>query len=323
MSGDLGLRSSIPASISAIKETPNLHVCLVGDADAIRSAISSYRYDKNRLSVLHADSVVSMNDKPTDALRNKKDSSMAVALELLRSGKADAVVSAGNTGALVAMACLSIGRLPGIKRPAICAPLPTKTGHCFVLDLGANIESGALELYQFALMGSALAEVLDGNSRARLGLLNIGSESVKGTQSIKDAGVQIQADNKLNYIGFVEGDEIFTGDVDVVVCDGFVGNVALKVCEGTASFISDRLAAQFRRNLYGLLLAVLAKPLLNRFMRDIDPDRYNGAALLGLNGVVVKSHGGSGVSSFRSAIRHAQHSSAGNLPARIQQLLSQ
>ncbi len=321
MSGDHGLRSSIPATVNALNLNSALHILLVGDEPAITLALASEKFDSTRLSVHHAPDVVAMDDQPSRTLRSKKKSSMYIALELLRDGIVSAVVSAGNTGALVAMSCVVLTRLPGIKRPAICAPVPAVNGHTFLLDLGANVECDAQQLHHFAQMGSALCRVLDGSESPRVGLLNIGSELTKGTATIRDAAELISADSRLNYCGFIEGGDLFSADVDVVVCDGFAGNVALKVCEGTASFIASQLRARFKKNLYGMFVGLLARPVITAFQRDINPDRYNGAALLGLNGIVVKTHGSSGAQGFQSAIRQAARAVRNDLQAQIEKQL--
>lgn len=318
MGGDFGLRSSIPASLAALSENPSLHLFLVGDQDAIAAALSGKRYDSSRLDIVHSQSIVTMDEKPSVAVRKKRDSSMALSLELLRDHKASAVVSAGNTGALVAMGCIMIERLSGIHRPAICAPIPSRAGHTYMLDLGANIECDAQELYQFAVMGSALASILDNKPSPRIAVLNIGEELQKGKDDLRDAAALIEQDQTLNYVGFVEGGDVLGDAADVIVCEGFVGNVAIKVCEGTAKFIGEGLVAQFKQTAYGRLLGMAAKPLLRSFRQQINPERHNGAALLGLKGVVVKSHGRSGVISFQNAIRHAIQASELNLPKQIE-----
>jgi glycerol-3-phosphate acyltransferase PlsX len=323
MSGDHGLHSSIPASVNALNENSELHLVLVGDRIAIAAALAEFRYDSSRLSVHHAPDVVAMDDEPASTLRHKKNSSMYIALQLLRDGDVAGVVCAGNTGALVAMSCVLLERLPGIRRPAICAPIPAEGGYTLMLDLGANVECSAQQLHQFAVMGASLSKLIDDRVSPRVGLLNIGAELMKGTVEVREAAELLKADVSLNYIGYIEGGDIFSDHVDVVVCDGFTGNVALKVCEGTANFIGQQLTLSFKRTLYGLLAGVLVKPLLSAFQRQIDPERYNGAALLGLNGVVVKSHGGSGPASFQSAIRQAARAVRTKLPEQIAEQLSQ
>ena len=225
MGGDVGLRSTIPASILALNENSQLHITLVGDEPAIRQQLEKARFDSPRLTVHHAPDVVPMDEKPAQALRSRPQSSMAVALELLRDGKVGGVLSAGNTGALVAMSCIIVQRLEGVRRPAICAAIPADNHHTYMLDLGANVQCGAEELRQFAVMGSALASSIDGLESPRLGLLNIGEELIKGTPVLQEAAQMLEGDAALNYIGFIEGGDIFSARVDVVVCDGFVGNI--------------------------------------------------------------------------------------------------
>ncbi len=317
MGGDFGLRSTIPASILALNENSELHITLVGDEPAIRAALADSRAPLDRLSIVHAPDVVLMEDKPASALRTKRQSSMAIALELLRDGQVSAVLSAGNTGALVAMSCIIVQRMDGIRRPAICAPIPSDHHHTFMLDLGANVECSAEELRQYAVMGSALCSVVDGNAQPRVGLLNIGEELIKGTALMQDTAALLNEEPRLNYVGFVEGGDIFGSEVDVVVCDGFVGNIALKVSEGTASFINRTLRAQLRETLLGRLVGLLLLPVLKRFQKRHDPRHYNGAVLLGLKGVVVKSHGSSDEKGFLAAIQQAARAVGQDLPARI------
>ncbi len=321
MGGDFGLRSSIPASILALNENSALHITLVGNEPAVREALVGTDVDFSRLSIVHAPDVVAMDDKPSQALRGKRQSSMAIALELLRDGQVAAVLSAGNTGALVAMGCVIVQRLDGVRRPAICAPLPSDQHHTYMLDLGANVECSAEELRQFAVMGSALCASVDGVATPRVGLLNIGEELTKGTQLLKEAAALLRDDSRLNYIGFVEGGDIFGDRVDVVVCDGFAGNIALKVSEGAASYINRTLRKQLRESLWGRLAGLLLLPVLRRFQRRHDPRHYNGAVLLGLNGLVVKSHGSSDVAAYLAAIRQTTRALGQNLPKRIAEQL--
>lgn len=323
MGGDFGLRSTVPASVLALNENSDLHLTLVGDQAAIEEALRRHRYDPSRLDIIHAKDSVAMDEKPVVALRHKRESSMAIALELLRDGNVAAVVSAGNTGALVAMGCFIVERMANVRRPAICAPIPSDDGHTYMLDLGANTECSALELAQFAVMGAALARVIDGREAPRVGVLNIGAELIKGTQNVRDAGELIAANPRLNYVGFVEGGDIFTGRADVVVCDGFVGNVALKVSEGTASFIGRQLRAQLSASSLGKLIGVLLKPVVARVQRANDPRRYNGAVLLGLKGLVIKGHGGSDAASLLITLRQASRAVKYDLLNQIAALLDE
>jgi glycerol-3-phosphate acyltransferase PlsX len=321
MGGDHGLRVSLPAALASLQQFPHLHVALVGAADAIRRELDSAPDLGARISVVTAEQVVDMSEKPSAALRHKVRSSMRVALDLLAAKEVAAVVSAGNTGALMAMGAFALERLPGIDRPAICAAVPTRDGCCWLLDLGANVDCSPEQLHQFALMGAALA-ALDGAAPARVALLNIGAETSKGNTQVKAAAELLRADEQLNYVGFVEGDSLFRGGVDVAVCDGFVGNVALKVCEGTASLIADKLRAVLSASAPARLLALLARPTLRRLYAELDPQRYNGACLLGLQGIVVKSHGGSTAQGFERAIARAVSAVEQNLLGAIAQRLA-
>lgn len=247
---------------------------------------------------------------------------MRVAIDLLHQGQVDAVVSAGNTGALMAIGCVVLKTLPGIDRPAICSAIPSAAGFCHLLDLGANAATSAEQLYQFALLGSALASAVDGCERPRVALLNMGVEAGKGNDQVKMAAALMEADRHINYIGFLEGDKLFSGDADVVVADGFVGNVALKVCEGTANYIAQALREAFSRNLVSRLAGIIALPVLRKLYHRLDPQRYSGASFLGLRGIVVKSHGHSSVESFYHAILHARSEVSENMLARIEAMLA-
>lgn len=304
MGGDLGLRVSLPAVTQSLKLFPDIDFVLVGDGDAIRAALP--RVNSDRIDISHAPDVVAMSEKPSVALRRKRQSSMWVAIDLLHQAKVDAVVSAGNTGALMAIGCFLLGTMTGIARPAICSALPTVGGHCHLLDLGANVDSSAQQLYQFAIMAAALAAAIDSNPLPKIALLNIGEEAMKGNEQVKQAAKLIEADVDLNFIGFIEGDGLFSGDADIVVCDGFVGNVALKVCEGTAAHIRGVVKTQFGKNSLSRLAGAAAMPVLRRIYRILDPQQYNGASFLGLQGIVVKSHGNSSVESYIQAIAKAR-----------------
>ena len=245
-----------------------------------------------------------MHDEPALAIRKKKDSSMRVAIDLVNAGRAQAVVSAGNTGALMGTAKFVLKTVSGIDRPAICTTIPSMTGHTHMLDLGANVDCTAENLLQFAVMGSVLAEAVDNVARPRVGLLNIGSEAMKGNALVKEADALL-VNAPINYIGFVEGDDIYNGRADVVVCDGFVGNISLKTSEGVAKMISHFMKEEFTRTLYGKMAAIIAMPVLKAFRNRIDPRAYNGASMLGLNGIVIKSHGGADIFGFANAIEIA------------------
>jgi glycerol-3-phosphate acyltransferase PlsX len=306
MGGDVGPEVVVPAALRVLKRaSDSLRLILVGQEDVLQACLAKCHAQSDpRLLIRHASQLVSMDESPAQALRVKKDSSMRVAINLVKQGEADACVSAGNTGALMATARFVLKTLPGIDRPAICTTLPTVRGHTRVLDLGANVDSKAEHLLQFAVMGSVLAMV-NGIAQPRVGLLNIGEEEIKGNEQVKDAARLLAATHDLNYIGFVEGDGIFLDDVDVVVCDGFVGNVALKSSEGVAKLIRYFMTQEFKRNLLTRLAGLVALPVLRAFGHKIDPRRYNGASLLGLQGIVIKSHGSADDLAFANAIEVA------------------
>jgi len=275
-----------------------------------------------RISITHATQRVEMDDPPSRALRNKRDSSMRIAINLVKEGKADACVSAGNTGALMATARYVLKTLPGIDRPAIITALPNMQGTCtHVLDLGANIDTAPEHLFQFAVMGSVLTQAVDNLPNPRIGLLNIGQEEIKGNERVKEAAKLIASSSNINYIGFVEGDDIYKGNVDVVVCDGFVGNVALKTTEGVAKMISHYVKQSFTQNWLTRLAAIVSLPIINNLRNKIDPRRYNGASLLGLRGIVIKSHGSADILSFSYAIKEALVEVQKNVPSQIKQQL--
>jgi len=316
MGGDHGLPVTVPASIDALKQFSDIHIILVGKEDLINAELSKYQYDSSRVTVQHAEQIVEMDDLPSKALRNKKQSSMRIALNLVKEDQAQACVSAGNTGALMAVAKFVLKMLPDIERPAICTSMPTMKGHVHVLDLGANVGCTGNQLAQFAMMGSVLAQAVDDNHSPRVGLLNIGEEEIKGHQRIKDAHHLLQGTD-INYIGYSEGDDIFKGDVDVVACDGFDGNIALKASEGVAKMISFYLKSAFKKNLLTKLIALLAYPVLKSFKSKVDPGRYNGASLLGLRKIVIKSHGGADRSAYFHAIAEARLEVSKNVPELI------
>lgn len=322
MGGDQGLGVALPAALKALTEFSDVDLVLVGDKARIDSQFEPLGALASRVSILHAPDVVSMSDKPSFALRRKPQSSMRLAVDLLQSGEVDAVVSAGNTGALMAMGCYVLKTLPGIDRPAICSALPSALGRSYLLDLGANIECSADNLHQFAIMGAALSASVDAVESPRVALLNIGEEDIKGNEQVQLAAKLLEADAQLNYIGFIEGDDLFKDVAEVIVCDGFVGNVALKVCEGTADYIADIVQQQFRENILTRLVAKLALPILKRIYQKLDPQQYNGASFLGLQGVVVKSHGNSSADSFLAAIAQARKEVSSNMLATIDQRLA-
>ena len=326
MGGDFGPHRIVPASIACLAEFPSLHLVLVGQAPLIESLIAKCPgVDRARLRVEHAAESIDMGERPGQALRGKPDSSMRVALEVVRDGRAHACVSAGNTGALMALSRHVLKTLPGIDRPAMVAAIPTRSGVCHLLDLGANVDCSAEHLCQFAIMGAVAAQV-QGNPSPRVGLLNVGSEDTKGNQQVKQAAGMLEAVSGLNYVGFVEGDGLFRGDADVLVCDGFVGNILLKSSEGLVSMVAARLDALFRGSLLGRVAGILALPLLRRLRGELAPARHNGASFLGLQGIVVKSHGSADADGIKSAIRRAMIDVQANLPqqlsGRVAQLLS-
>jgi glycerol-3-phosphate acyltransferase PlsX len=305
MGGDHGPDVVIPAAVSALASHPTIKLILVGDQDVIKDTLKHHKADSDpRFIIHHASQRVEMDDAPASALRNKKDSSMRVAINLVKEGKADACVSAGNTGALMATAKFVLKTLPGIERPAIVSALPTMKGHTYVLDLGANVDSSAEQLVQFAIMGSVLAESIEGRKNPTIGLLNIGSEEMKGNERVKEAATLL-GKTDLNYAGFVEGDGLYRGEVDVVVCDGFVGNVALKSSEGVVHMMRHYLRQSFTRNIFTKMIGLIASPVLKHFSSQLDPRDYNGANFIGLNGIVIKSHGGADEVGFANAIHIA------------------
>ncbi len=321
MSGDHGPGITVPASLRALEKYPELKLILVGDQEILLKELAQHGGQlSSRLEVQHASQVVGMDEPPSSALRGKKDSSMRIAINLVKDEAARACVSAGNTGALMATARFVLKTLEGIDRPAIITALPTIRGHSHVLDLGANIDSPAEVLCQFAVMGSVLASAVDNNPSPTVALLNIGEEEIKGNEQVKEAAKLIAASG-LNYIGFVEGDDINKGTADVVVADGFVGNVALKTIEGVAKMISHFLKQEFKRNIFTKLAGLVAMPVLNALRRRIDPRAYNGASLVGLRGIVIKSHGSADEFSFTTAIGEAVREVEKNVPEKIREQL--
>lgn len=322
MGGDVGLDTTLAASITALNKHANISLILTGDESAIKAHRLYSKLSPSRVDIIHTTQIVEMDDQPSNVLRHKNDSSMWRAIELVRDGRAHACVSAGNTGALMASARFILKMLPGISRPAICATLPTLYGHVHWLDLGANVDSKPEQLEQFAVMGSELTRAVDNNPNPRVGLLNIGEEAIKGNDIVKETGKLLQ-NTPINYIGNVEGNDIFLKkDLDVVVCDGFVGNVALKAVEGIAKFIQKSLEKQYKRNLFTKLVALFSLPVLKRLKTDIDPRTYNGATLLGLQGIVVKSHGNADAFAFANAINIARLEASNGVLERIREQLT-
>ena len=305
MGGDHGPAVTVPASLQVLAESPDLQLFLVGDESLIQPLLAKASPAlRARLHISHTAEFVTMDDKVATALRVKKQSSMRLAVNAVRDGAAQACVSAGNTGALMAVSRFVLKTHPGIDRPAIMTALPTLTGHVHMLDLGANVDSSPHDLLQFAQMGALVAEALDGHARPRVGLLNIGEEEIKGNDLIKQTNELLRASD-LNYIGYVEGDGIFRGEAEVVVCDGFVGNIALKSSEGVAKMMSAKIKAQINRNLLTKFLGALAWPIWQGLRHELDPGRHNGASLVGLTGIVIKSHGSADASAFAHALRVA------------------
>ncbi|KPJ67787.1 MAG: phosphate acyltransferase [Coxiella sp. DG_40] len=318
MGGDYGVTVTVPAALSILKKYTNVQLILVGDEKQIKSQLGFFRRNK-RLSIHHASQQVAMDELPSKALRIKKDSSMRIAINLVKTGEAQACVSAGNTGALMVISRFVLKTLPNVDRPAIVTLFPTFNQNKVVrvLDLGANINSCADHLYQFAVMGSALTSALDDIEIPKIGLLNIGEEEIKGNDLVKQAAQLLSESRHINYIGYVEGNDIFKGIVDVVVCDGFVGNVTLKVIEGTAQLIAFYIKQEFKKNRYSHIAALTAYPVLKSLKKTLDPGRYNGASLLGLQGIVIKSHGSANIPSFANAIKEAILEVEKNIPLHI------
>ncbi len=320
MGGDQGLAVTVPAAVRSAALDPDTTLLLVGRSSEIDLALCGIdaRRAAGRLHVIHAEQQVEMHDPPAVALRTKRNSSMGIALQLVKTGQADACVSAGNTGALMAIARFVLKTLDGIDRPAIAHLLPNeKGGFTAMLDLGANVDCTAEQLLQFAMLGCALVSALQDNPRPTVGLLNVGEEVIKGNEVVKQAGELLRA-SALNFYGNVEGDDIYRGTTDVVVCDGFVGNVALKASEGIAQMLAGIVREEFTRNLFARLLALIALPVLGRFRRRVDHRQHNGACLLGLRGIVIKSHGSADATAFGFAIRRAADAARHQLLARTE-----
>lgn len=323
MGGDFGLPVTIPAAIEFARQFPDSQLLLVGLPDAIESALNQHKaVPRDRLEIIPASEVVSMDDPVEVALRRKKDSSMRLAAQAVKEGRADACVSAGNTGAWMAISRYVLKTLDGIDRPAIATSIPNQTGRATtVLDLGANVDCSAQHLLQFAIMGAALTQAVDHRENPSVGLLNIGEEVIKGNEVVKEAAELLRR-SPLNFYGNVEGNDIFKGTVDVVVCDGFVGNVVLKSVEGLAKMLSNVIREEFKRNFVTLLAGAIAKPVLNRLRVRVDNRRYNGAALLGLRGVVIKSHGSADAYAYGFALQRAREAVVSKLQERTAQTIA-
>ncbi len=318
MSGDLGAAVAVSASLVAVRENEALSLILVGSLGELEALLHPAH---ERIRIVEAADVVRMNERPSHALRHKQNSSMAVALRLVRDGEAQGCVSAGNTGALMAFGRSILRMYPGIERPAITKLIPSLRGRCHVLDLGANVDASAENLYQFALMGSLMAAAINDLQEPRVALLNVGEEEIKGNEQVRLASHMLAQSEALNYIGYVEGSDLFRDVADVVVCDGFVGNIALKTGEGVAGLLIELLEQAFARNLYGRFVGWLARPILGRVLKLMDPSRHNGASLLGLQGVVIKSHGNANERAMLAAIRQSVCEVELEVPRRINERL--
>lgn len=322
MGGDHGAHVTVPAVLAYLARDPHSSFVLVGRSEQIDAELERCRASTSeRLRVQHAAEVVEMDEQPASALRGKKDSSMRVAINLVKKGEAQACVSAGNTGALMAISRFVLKTLPGIDRPAIATILPTLKGHTYVLDLGANVDCTAEHLLQFGIMGAELVASVDGKRDPTVGLLNIGEEDIKGNEVVKRAA-ELLRQSDLNFRGNIEGDDIYKGTTDVVVCDGFVGNVALKTSEGLAQMLATYLREEFKRNLLTKLAGLIASPVLGAFKRRVDHRRYNGATLIGLKGVVIKSHGSADVFAFGFALERAVEEARTGVLSHIEQRMS-
>ncbi len=323
MGGDYGAQVTIPATLAISSRLSEVEFILVGDEAKIAPLLDQVDQQlTSRVRLHHASQVVEMGESPTHALRRKKDSSMRVALDLVKCGTAAACVSAGNTGALTAIAHVILRPLPGIHRPAIISQVPTVNGHVYLLDLGANVECSSHDLFQFGVMGATFVKYMESIDKPSVALLNIGVEEIKGNQTIKDAATLLEA-SELNYLGYIEGDRIFSGDVKVIVCDGFSGNVVIKTGAGVSRFIQNTLREEFERNLMTKMLGLLARPAFRRAKDRIDPRVYNGAALIGLTGSVIKSHGSADQLAFEHALQKAVNEVNNEMPARINEKISE
>ena len=321
MGGDFGPEVVIPAAVHVVKKFKDIHIILVGDEKRLHDCAKDNNIDLDKhFEIQHASQVVEMHEDPRHAVRKKKDSSMRVAINMVKEDRAQAAVSAGNTGALMATAKFVLKTLPGIDRPAICTTIPSYDGHTHMLDLGANVDSSAEQLFQFAVMGSVLAEAIDSTHQPKVGLLNIGSEDGKGNAQVKGANKLLQA-GAFNYIGYVEGDDIYSDHVDVVVCDGFVGNISLKTMEGVAKMIATMMREEFNKSILSKLSGLIAGPVLKRFKKRVDPRMYNGASMLGLTGIVIKSHGSADVLSYANAIEIALLEVEKSVPEHIRECM--
>lgn len=326
MGGDYGPVITVPAAFRLLAKYPNVQLILVGNQEVLNKGIEAYGDSnlKERIIIRHATEEVLMDELPSKALRSKKDSSMRVAIDLVKEGISRACVSAGNTGALVATARFVLKTLPGIDRPAITTHFPTMVLNksTNILDLGANVDSSADYLLQLAVMGTVLSSIVDNIVNPKVALLNIGSEEIKGNEQIKEASQLLAKHKNINYVGFIEGDELFKGHVDVVVCDGFIGNIVLKTIEGALRLVTFYAKRNVKRNVFTKLAALLALPMLKGLQRDTDPGKYNGATLVGLQGIVIKSHGGANATAFFYALEKAVIEAEKSVPQKIRDELT-
>ncbi len=320
MGGDFGPPVTVPAALAVLATHPSLHLSLIGDEQQITPLLASVSAgNAERIEIVHTCVAISSHARPDSVLRGNRDSSMFIAVDRLRQGLADACVSAGNTGALLMAGRHLLDAIPGIDKPAIMAMLPATRagGYSYLLDVGANISNTAAELYQFALMGAVVASSLSDRPHARVALLNIGEEANKGTPEIREAATLLADSPGVNYIGFIEGNQLFDGVADVIVCDGFTGNITIKTSAGAVKVMQRRLLGSIRSTWYYRLLGWLAQPLLRDIRKDLNPSRYNGAMLVGLRGIIVKSHGNAVQDGFERAINHAIKQIEDNVPALI------
>lgn len=319
MGGDFGPNITVPAALHALAKHEDLRLILVGDQSAIQRELKKSRLNRDRLVIRHASQRVEMDELPAQALRTKKDSSMRVAVNLVKEGLAKACVSAGNTGALMATGHFVLKTIPGIDRAAIVSTFPTVIDkkNMRMLDLGANVDSSAENLFQFAVMGSILAHAIDNIKNPTVCLLNIGEEAIKGNEQVKQTAQLLANSNIVNFAGYLEGDQIYKGAIDVIVCDGFVGNVALKTSEGVAILINKIIKETFKKNLFTKIAALFAMPMLKSITKRLDPDRYNGACFIGLRGIIIKSHGAAKTKAFSHAIEEAVLQVKKNIPELI------
>lgn len=319
MGGDFGSSITLPAVKAALSSHPLLRVSLFGRVETYDPlCVQSLKLFGDRVQFIECADTVGMEEKPSAVLRHKQQSSLYQAVDCVKRGEAQACVSAGNTGALMAVGYLLLKTFPGIDRPAVCAEMPTTQGRCLMLDLGANVDSSAQHLSQFAMMGSVMAKALYGIDKPRVALLNIGEEAIKGNEQVKQAAQLLEDNSHLHYIGYAEGSDIYEGKADVIVCDGFVGNAVLKASEGVARLIQHKIQQAYGKNLVSRLSGLFSGPVLKSLKNDIDPSRYNGASFLGLQGTVVVSHGKTDVNGFSNAIRLAYQQVQQELPQRIQ-----